>query len=134
MTASIRRRVRSLVSSALPPGLPVFDDNEPVRGEALDKGYLRLGLALEEGGVGLGADLPRSGRASIIIAVPAGDGSAAGDSVIEALNTGLSFGGANGLRLGGLAVSPGRQIGQHWVIDAEIGFADWPSPAGEKTE
>ena len=55
-----------------------------------------------------------------------GEGSETMDSVIDALNTGLSFGGAGGIRFGGLAVSPGRRIGQHWVIDADIGFAIWP--------
>ena len=137
MTASLRRRLRNLVGATLPPDLPVFDDNEPVRGDpasggSLDGGYLRLGLALEDGPPGLGASLPRPGRLAITIAVPAGRGSTAGDALIEALNSGLSFGGGDGIRFGGLSVVPGRQIGQHWVIDAEIGFAVWPAIAAEK--
>jgi hypothetical protein len=149
MTTLLRQRIRALVVGALPPNLPLFDDNEPVRGDpqgrdpqgrngaggtALDQGYLRLGLALEDGPPGLGANLPRPGRLTIIIAVPAGGGSAAADALIDALNTGLSFGGADGIRFGGLALSPGRQVGQHWVIDAEIGFAVWPDMADAKTE
>jgi len=159
MTTLLRQRIRALVGAALPPNLPLFDDNEPVRGDpqgrdtqgqdtqgqdtqggngaggtALDQGYLRLGLALEDGPPGLGANLPRPGRLTIIIAVPAGGGSAAADALIDALNTGLSFGGADGIRFGGLALSPGRQVGQHWVIDAEIGFAVWPDMADAKTE
>jgi hypothetical protein len=144
MTTLLRQRIRALVGAALPPNLPLFDDNELVRGAsqggdgaggtALDQGYLRLGLALEDGPPGLGANLPRPGRLTIIIAVPAGGGSAAADALIDALNTGLSFGGADGIRFGGLALSPGRQVGQHWVIDAEIGFAVWPDMADAKTE
>ena len=137
MTGSLRRRIRNLVRATLPPTLPVFDDNEPVRrdpasGESLDGGYLRLGLALEDGPPGLGASLPQPGRLAITIAVPAGRGSAAADALIEALNTGLSFGGGDGIRFGGLSLIPGRQIGQHWVIDAEIGFAIWPDMATER--
>jgi hypothetical protein len=144
MTTSLRRRIRALVSAALPPDLPVFDDNEPVReapvrsgtkgATSLANGYLRLGLALEEPAAGLGANLPRPGRLAITIAVPAGAGSAAADALIDSLNTGLSFGGADGIRFGGLAVSPGRQVGQHWVIDAGIGFAIWPDMAAAQTE
>jgi len=153
MTTLLRQRIRALVGAALPPNLPLFDDNELVRGDsqgrvsqdgnrsggsradgtALDQGYLRLGLALEDGPPGLGANLPRPGRLTIVIAVPAGGGSAAADALIDALNTGLSFGGADGIRFGGLALSPGRQVGQHWVIDAEIGFAVWPDMADAKT-
>jgi hypothetical protein len=138
MTTSLRRRIRALVSAALPPGLPVFSENEPVRGAAggtsLANGYLRLGLALEEPAPGLGTNLPRPGRLTITIAVPAGAGSAAADALIDTLNTGLSFGGADGIRFGGLAVSPGRQVGQHWVIDAEIGFTIWPEMAVAQPE
>ena len=128
MTAALRSEIRSLVAAALPGALALFDDNEPVRGAALDNGYLRLSLSLEESGSGLGAHLPRLGRLGMVIAVPAGGGSAKSDSIIDSLNTGLSFGGDNTIRFGGLAVTPGRQIGQHWVIDTEISFASWPAP------
>ncbi len=147
MTTLLRQRIRALVGAALPPNLPLFDDNELVRGDsqgrnsadradgaALEHGYLRLGLALEDAPPGLGVNLPRPGRLAITIAVPAGGGSAAADTVVDALNTGLSFGGTDGIRFGGLALSPGRQVGQHWVIDAEIGFAIWPDMANAKTE
>jgi hypothetical protein len=159
MTTSLRQRIRALVSAVLPPNLPMFDDNELVRGgsqgrnsadgasrhgdsqrvdgadgAALERGYLRLGLALEDAPPGLGANLPRPGRLAITIAVPAGGGSAAADAVVDALNTGLSFGGTDAIRFGGLALSPGRQVGQHWVIDAEIGFAVWPDMADTKVE
>ncbi|MGC6453393.1 MAG: hypothetical protein ACON31_05755 [Candidatus Puniceispirillaceae bacterium] len=125
MTARLRADIRKLVAAAAPKTLTLFDDNQPVRGPALEKGYLRLSIALEDGETGLGAHLPRLGRLGIIIAVPAGTGSGAGDSVIEALNSGLSFGGSRTVRFGGLAVTPGRQVGQLWVIDTEIGFTDW---------
>ena len=34
-------------------GLALFDDNQPVQGSALENGYLRLSLMLEESGDGL---------------------------------------------------------------------------------
>lgn len=129
MTAALRSDIRNLVAAALPAGMPLFDDNEPVRGQALDNGYLRLSLTLEDGDPGLGAHLPRLGRLAMVVAVPAGGGSAASDAIIDALNTGLSFGGDDRIRFGGLAVTPGRQLGRHWVIDTEIGFTQWPTAA-----
>ena len=127
-TTTLRRLLRAQVEAALPPGLPLFDDSDAVRGPALEKGYLRLALALEEESDGLGAAAPRNGRLSVTIAVPSGRGSAATDAIIDSLNGGLSYGGDDGLRFGGLALTPGRQIGQLWVTDAEIGFAVWPAP------
>ena len=130
MTAALRSELRRLVAAALPRALVLFDDNEPVRGLALDGGYLRLSLMLEEAEAGLGAHMPRLGRLGMVIAVPAGGGSAKSDAIIEALNAGLSFGGGDFIRFGGLAVTPGRQVGQHWVIDTEISFTEWPDQAG----
>ena len=130
MTAALRSEIRRLVAAALPKALVLFDDNEPVRGPALDGGYLRLSLMLEEAEAGLGAHMPRLGRLGMVIAVPAGGGSAKSDAIIEALNAGLSFGGGDSIRFGGLAVTPGRQLGQHWVIDTEISFTEWPDQAG----
>ena len=130
MTAMLRSEIRKLVAAALPGGLALFDDNQPVRGSALENGYLRLSLMLEESGDGLGAHMPRLGRLGMVIAVPAGGGSAKSDAIIDSLNTGLSFGGDDSVRFGGLAVTPGRQIGQHWVIDTDISFTHWPSAAG----
>ena len=132
-TSGLRRLLRRAVADALPPGLPLFDDSDAVRGTALEKGYLRLALTLEEESEGLGAGAPRSGRLGLTIAVPAGKGSAASDAIIDSLNAGLSYGGLShsdlgGLRFGGLALTPGRQIGQLWVTEAEIGFAVWPAP------
>ena len=60
--------------------------------------------------------------------MPAGRGSAATDAIIDSLNSGLSYGGGGGVRFGGLALTAGRQVGQLWVTDAEIGFAAWPAP------
>ena len=133
-TTGLRRLIRAEVASALPPGLPLFDDSDAVRGPALEKGYLRLALTLDEEADGLGAGSPRSGRLSLSVAVPSGRGSAATDAIIDSLNTGLSYGGGGGVRFGGLALTPGRQIGQLWVSDAEIGFAAWPAGDGPKTD
>jgi len=126
MTSRLRAEIRGLVAAAVPPNLPLFDDNELVRAPALEAGYLRLSIAVEEAGPGLGTHAPRLGRLGVIIAVPAGAGSGAGDAVIDALNSGLSFGGNETVRFGGLSVTPGRQVGQLWVIDTEIGFTAWP--------
>lgn len=131
MTTLLRSEIRGLVAAALPSGLALFDDNEPVRGAALENGYLRLSLMLDEQDDGLGRHMPRLGRLGILIAVPAGDGSAKSDAIIDALNTGLSFGGDTSIRFGGLAVTPGRQLGQHWVIDTDISFTKWPAPNGD---
>ena len=125
MTRTLRADIRRLVAAAVPRTLTLFDDNQPVRGPALENGYLRLSIWLEDTDTGLGAHLPRLGRLGIIIAVPAGAGSDAGDAIIDALNSGLSFGGSETVRFGGLAVTPGRQVGQLWVIDTEIGFTEW---------
>ena len=130
MTTALRSEMRKLVAAALPGGMALFDDNEPVRGTALENGYLRLSLMLDEQDDGLGAHMPRLGRLGMLIAVPAGGGSATSDAIIDSLNTGLSFGGDGSVRFGGLAVTPGRQLGRHWVIDTEIGFTKWPAPAG----
>lgn len=130
MTAALRSELRRFVAASLPKALVLFDDNEPVRGPALDRGYLRLSLMLEEAEAGLGAHMPRLGRLGMVIAVPAGGGSAKSDAIIEALNAGLSFGGGDSIRFGGLAVTPGRQVGQHWVIDTEISFTEWQDQAG----
>ena len=127
-TTTLRRSLRAQVEAVLPPGLPLFDDSDAVRGPALEKGYLRLALTLEEESDGLGATVPRSGRLFLTVAVPSGQGSAATDAIIDSLNGGLSYGGDSGIRFGGLALTPGRQIGQLWVTDAEIGFAAWPAP------
>jgi len=131
MTTRLRADIRRLVAAAAPGRLTLFDDNQPVRGPALENGYLRLSIGLEEAEVGLGAHLPRLGRLGITIAVPAGAGSATGDAIIEALNSGLSFGGSETVRFGGLAVTPGRQVGQLWVIDTDIGFTEWRVGAAE---
>ena len=131
MTVTVRADIRRLVGAAVPKELALFDDNQPVRGPALEKGYLRLSIGLDEVESGLGANLPRLGRLGITIAVPAEAGSAAGDAIIEALNSGLSFGGSERVRFGGLAVTPGRQVGQLWVIDTEIGFTEWRDKAAE---
>ena len=128
-TTGLRRLLRAQVAAALPAGLPLFNDSDAVRGAALDRGYLRLALTLEEDLDGLGAAAPRSGRLGLTVAVPAGRGSAAGDAIIDSLNTGLSYGGSGQVRFGGLALTPGRQIGQLWVTEAEIGFAVWPGMA-----
>ena len=130
MTSSLLSDIRALAAAAVPGGLPLFDDNEPVRGPALDNGYLRLSIRLEDSDSGLGAHLPRLGTLGMVIAVPAGDGSAKTDAIIDALNAGLSFGGDDRTRFGGLAVTPGRQVGQLWVIDTEIGFTRWPAVSG----
>lgn len=120
---------RWIVRSAVPVAPRDGARSAAVRGAALDRGYLRLALTLEEDLDGLGAAAPRSGRLGLTVAVPAGRGSDAGDAIIDSLNTGLSYGGSGRVRFGGLALTPGRQIGQLWVTEAEIGFAVWPGMA-----
>lgn len=133
ITSGLRRAIRAQILAALPPDMPLFEANDPVRGAALDQGYLRYALALDDAvlllGPNLGPNTPRSGFVELVIAVPSGSGSAISDRIIDGLDTALSHGGQGGLRFAGLAVMPGRLVGPLWVIDAEIGFTSWVSAA-----
>ena len=139
MTAGLRRAIGVQIAAALPPGMPLFEANDPIRGAALEQGYLRYALALDDAMLMLGPNLgpnlvpnlapntPRSGFVELVIAVPSGSGSAISDRIIDSLDSTLSHGGTGGLRFAGLAVMPGRLVGPLWVIDAEIGFTSWVS-------
>jgi hypothetical protein len=124
-TGQLRASMTALLRDAMPPETGIFFENKPVRGPALNRGYIRVALSIQADERLLGADQPVSGQADFTVAVPWGGGMKDGDDLLARLTEALSYQSHDGMRFGGLEVAAGRQAGQLWLTDATINLIIW---------
>lgn len=130
MSAVLRDAVTRALKSFWPVDMPIFGENEPVRGERLERldlGYLRVRLVPGDPDQPdlIGRSDHTHGLVHLAVALPFGKGMAAADNITQLLQTKLANQRFAGLRFADLEIGAGQKTGDFWIFDCEVSFAIW---------
>lgn len=151
MTAAAKRRaaraeINRQIVAAWDGALPLLAENMPLKLARPERGYMKYVISFDPpAGLVLGRADPVPGRVLFTLVVPAGDGMALADRLLEQLGGALAnrqtgagaFTGPHTIIWGDLHNDPGRDpgrdsgdnanrfIGQFWLIEAELIFTIW---------